>query len=77
VGQQRPFRVPGVPGQMVEQGSAHVRIEVRFGENFADQALELKLQGAAPGGRGRWGIRCGRLSCGWPDQLPPVVSSWG
>jgi hypothetical protein len=46
-----------MPGQMVEQGSAHAGIEVRIGENFADQALELKLQGPAPGGAGGAAVR--------------------
>lgn len=44
VGEQSQFRMPRIRGQVPGQGHVHVRIEVRVGEDFAYQALQLKLQ---------------------------------
>ena len=38
------FRTPNVVREMSDQGDVHIRVEVRIGEDFPDQTLELKLQ---------------------------------
>jgi hypothetical protein len=43
VGEQRLLGMPGVLGQVPEQGHTNARIEVLLGEDPADQLLELKL----------------------------------
>jgi hypothetical protein len=53
VGQQSLLGLPGVLGQVPEQGQAYARIEVLLSEDPADELLELKLQKLARSGRGQ------------------------
>jgi hypothetical protein len=48
VGQQSLLGLPGVLGQVPEQGQAYPRIEVLLGEDPADELLQLKLQKPRP-----------------------------